>query len=283
MTPVDETAANETATEAATITIVQLYPEELGVAGDRGNVMALTSRLESAGLIVSLVEHRVGDTLPAQIDLVIVGNGPLSAMRNVYDDLRANATALTGLQAAGVPIFAYGSGAELLGNSIHLLAQADGEASIQGLGLFPLTATRVRERKVGYIVVDSPWGQIVGFEDNASRWVLNAGAEPLGTLETGGGNSDSNAAVAAEGVRAGASIATQIGGPVLPLNPLLTDVLIASMLERRGLAASATAGSNAAVPRATTTGNAGQNNAELYAERAREVILSHAKHVFSRI
>lgn len=255
------------------VTLVQLYPNELGVAGDRGNVMALVARLENLrpeipGLTVNVVEHRIGDVLPAEIDLVLVGNGPLSAMRNVYNDLNANAAALAALHAAGVPFFAYGSGAELLAHSIRLPDLAEDQASMTGLGLFPFTATRVRERKVGYVVTKSQWGQLVGFEDNASTWVLDAGATPLGTLDSGGGNSDAQAAVAAEGVLSGTSIATQIGGPVLPLNPLLTDVLIASIAARRGFT----------MPAATT-----QSAAELYAERAREVILSHAKHVFSRI
>jgi CobQ-like glutamine amidotransferase family enzyme len=67
------------------LTIVQLYPDELGVAGDRGNVMALTARLEHAGHSVTVVAHEVGSELPADVDLVVVGNGPLSAMRNILD------------------------------------------------------------------------------------------------------------------------------------------------------------------------------------------------------
>ncbi len=93
------------------VTIVQLYPDELGVAGDRGNVLALRERLTRAGVAVTVLEHNVGDTLPSAADLVVVGNGPLSAMRNVYDDLLANAAALTEWVTAGVPLFAYGSGA----------------------------------------------------------------------------------------------------------------------------------------------------------------------------
>ena len=263
------------------IVIVQLYPEELGVAGDRGNVMAVTQRLQASGLAVTLVEHRVGDILPTDIDLVIVGNGPLSAMRNVYDDLRANATALAELHTAGVPIFAYGSGAELLSRGIHVTEQSGESSAIEGLGLFDFTATRVPKRTVGYVVVKAAIGHIVGFEDSASVWVLEPGTQPLGAVESGGGNGAlsgasaggaaagvvSTGGAAAEGALSGASIATQIGGPVLPLNPILTDALISSIATRRGL----------------TITPPVSPQADLYAERAREVILSHAKHVFSRI
>lgn len=244
------------------VTIVQLYPEELGVAGDRGNVMALQKRLDGAGIDATVVEHRVGDTLPDMIDLVIVGNGPLSAMRNVYDDLVANAERLTTFHNAGVPIFAYGSGAELLGRSITL--REEGAAPMIGLGIFPFAATRQRQRKVGYVVADTEWGQIVGFEDNASLWQLDAAATPFGALRSGQGNGDAST----EGVRFGNSIATQIGGPVLPLNPALTDALITMIVARRGLTAETIAETDTAT---------------MYAERARAVILTHAKHVFSRI
>lgn len=242
------------------LTLVQLYPEELGVAGDRGNVMALRERLERAGVAVTVVEHRIGDTFPPNADLVLVGNGPLSAMRNVYEDLQSIAPTLRALAEAGVPIFAYGSGAELLGHDITLL---DGTV-IHGIGIFPFHAVRVPERTVGYVLVDTDAGQVVGFEDNASVWKLDADAVSFGTLIEGGGNGDAST----EGVRRGASIATQIGGPVLPLNPAITDAILDAIAERRGFEYSV-----------------GTEHFQLdrYASQARAVIVANAKHVFSRI
>lgn len=245
---------------AGQITIVQLYPEELGVAGDRGNVMAIRERLVRAGCDVSVVEHRVGDAFPTDADLVLVGNGPVSAIRNIYDDLRAIAPALRALEANGTPIFAYGSGAELLGRDLTLL---DGTI-LEGFGLFPFRTRRVTKRKVGYIIVDTQLGQVVGFEDNASLWQLDADATPFGSVVAGEGNGDGTG----EGVVVGASIATQVGGPVLPLNPLLTDALIRSIMNRR---------------RFEYAPSAAHADLDRYATRAREVISANAKHVFSRI
>ena len=242
------------------LTIVQLYPDELGVAGDRGNVMALTTRLGHAGHSVTVVAHEVGSELPMDVDLVLVGNGPLSAMRNIHSDLLANGGRLRALRASGVPMFAYGSGAELLGHGLTLL---DG-TSLEGIGILPFRATRVATRSVGYVIVDSPFGQIVGFEDNASQWALDSAARPLGILVVGTGNGEGSV----EGVRDGSAIGTQVGGPVLPLNPLLTDAIIGFIGERRGFAVAPSA-----------------QDVELdrYATRARAVVISHAKHVFSRI
>ena len=257
------------------LTIVQLYPDELGVAGDRGNVMALTARLTHAGHSVTVIAHEVGSQLPTDVDLVIVGNGPLSAMRNIHADLLANGDRLRALRASGAAVFAYGSGAELLGHSITL---ADG-TSLEGLAVLPFRATRISTRAVGYVIVDSPFGQIVGFEDNASRWTLDAGAKPLGVLEAGSGNGEGSVegvldtgtggSVASGTVVSGTvAIGTQVGGPALPLNPLLTDAIIASIGMRRGF---------------TVINSERDEKIEYYATRARDVIIAHAKHVFSRI
>lgn len=242
------------------VKIVQLYPDELGVAGDRGNVMAVSARLSRAGVTVEVVPYAVGDELPAQVDLFVVGNGPLSAMRNVYEDLRGIAQRLHEHVDSGAPLFAHGSGAELLGTRIDLL---DGSA-LDGLGIFPFSTRRIAEHRVGYILTDTALGRIVGFEDNASLWDLEAGAMPFGTIVAGSGNGDGR-----EGVLIGSSIATQVGGPALPLNPPLTDALISSIASLRGFDYAPQASAVADLDR--------------YAAQAREVMTAHAKHVFSRI
>ncbi|WP_349897967.1 type 1 glutamine amidotransferase [Parafrigoribacterium soli] len=243
-----------------TVHLLQLYPDELGVAGDRGNVMALTARLERAGIEASVSHHRAGLSLPDDPDLVIVGNGPLSAIRNIYADLQSHAEQLRSWASAGVPIFAYGAGAELLGEGITLV---DGSV-IAGLGIFPFRAARTQTRNVGYVLVESSVGQVAGFEDNASQWRLSPGADAFGALVAGSGNGDGKS----EGVRLAESIATQVGGPVLPLNPALTDSLLRAIARRKGFSY-----------------EPGAAHAELdrLATGARAVIVDNVKHVFSRI
>jgi CobQ-like glutamine amidotransferase family enzyme len=245
---------------SGSLTIVQLYPDELGVAGDRGNVLALRARLEHAGIETEVVEHRVGDEFPRDADVVLVGNGPLSAMRNILDDLRGISGRLVALADSGAPFFAYGSGAELLGAGITLL---DG-SRLEGVGIFPFSAVRTTERKVGYVVEDTPFGRLAGFEDNASLWQLAAAAVPFGGLVAGGGNGDGRH----EGVRLGDSIATQLGGPALPLNPILTDALLTAAATRKGI---------------VYARKQGDAKLDEYADQARQVIIANAKHVFSRI
>jgi CobQ-like glutamine amidotransferase family enzyme len=242
-----------------TIRILELYPDELESSGEHGNVTALRVRLERAGHSVDVMRHEPGDALRDDVDVVVIGNGPVSAVRAIHDDLQSIADGLRSLAADGVPFFAVGAGAELLGASITL---ADG-TSLVGLSILPFRARRGVPRQVGYIVVEAAQGTIVGFEDNASEWILDEGATPLGAVTHGGGNGNGR-----EGVLAGSSVGTQTKGPVLPLNPVLSDFIIRAALERRD---------EAYAP--------GAAHAELdrLAAKSREVIVANVKSVFTTI
>ncbi|MEO6826105.1 MAG: glutamine amidotransferase [Microbacteriaceae bacterium] len=255
---------------AQPIRIVQLFPDELSVTGDNGNLAALQVRMQRAGLTTELTRlHRsqAGAAVVPELedpDLIVIGNGPWAAMEAVHDALITIAPALRDRAEAGVAFFAVGAGAELLGERIEL----DDGNSIQGAGVLPLTAIRGRRRRVGYIVleasVDGEPTQLVGFEDHATDWVLGAGAVPLGTVVKGGGNGSNQT----EGLVHDASIATHVQGPVLPLNPALADALIRMASVRRGLEY---------LP--------GAAHAELdrLARKSRETILANLHQVFTSI
>lgn len=208
--------------------IAQLYPDELGITGDRGNVLALQARWERAGGVTEHVLVGHGDAIPADADVVVIGNGPLSAMRLVLPDLREKAAELEALVVEGAPLLAVGGGAELLGESVETL---DGEL-LDGVGLFPIKVRRVRDRRVGYVVADTAHGQLVGFEDHASEWALVDGGTPYGALTAGKG-SFARGQGRGEGVRRGDAYATNVQGPALPLNPQLTDALLSAAARRR--------------------------------------------------
>ena len=213
------------------LTVVQLYPAELGVNGDSGNAKALTVRARLAGLDAQHVTYQRGDTLPTDADAVVIGGGPVSAMRNVHADLLSIAPTLRRWADDGVAFVGFGSGAELLGRSIQL---TDGSI-LEGVGVLPFRAIRTGTRAVGYVKTVHHGMTLIGFEDHASRWELDDDAQPLGYLEAGKGNQVESTGKRTEGVRRGAAVGTQIGGPLLPLNPVLTDDLLALMARRRGL------------------------------------------------
>ncbi|WP_309064331.1 glutamine amidotransferase [Microbacterium sp.] len=215
----------------ASVRIAQLYPVELGITGDRGNVRALQVRLERAGVAVDIVRVAPGDAFPEAPDVVIVGNGPLSAMRTVRDDLERHADGIRSFVADGGALLAVGGGAELLSRGVAAL---DGEY-LDGLGVFPADVVRTRERKVGYIVAQSPLGRVIGFEDHASEWTVDDAASAFGRVVSGRGSfALPSGAGRGELVRAGNAFASNVQGPLLPLNPELTVGILQTVAARRG-------------------------------------------------
>lgn len=214
-----------------TLRIVQLHPDLLGVTGDRGNVDVLAARARAAGHDAVVDRIGIGEESPADADVVVIGNGPLSAMRAVRDDLAGRRDWLAARLEAGASVLAVGGGAELLTHGVELL---DG-TRIDGLGLVPVVVTRTRARRVGYIIAETADGRLIGFEDHASQWELDPEADPgirYGKVVVGkGGLAGGFETIAVDGVWA-----TNVQGPVLPLNPQLADALLRRALARTGSA-----------------------------------------------
>lgn len=206
--------------------IVQLYPELLGVTGDRGNVEVLATRARFAGATVEVSGIDVGDAAPDDVDIVVIGNGPLSAMRTVREDLVARRSWLGERLSLGAPVLAVGGGAELLTDGVDLV---DG-GTLDGLGLLTARVSRTRERRVGYVVAETDDGRLVGFEDHASVWQLRDASLAYGRVTAGHGGIDGGF----ETARSGSLFATNVQGPVLPLNPQLADALLAAAFARHG-------------------------------------------------
>lgn len=219
----------------ATVRIAQLYPDTLGITGDRGNVRALHVRLERAGATVDVQPVGIGEDLPSDLDILVIGNGPLSAMRGVHTDLMARGDRIRAHVADGGALLAVGAGAELLSRGVTTL---DGE-TVEGLGIFDASVARTRTRKVGYIIVDTAVGRVIGFEDHASEWSLADTAHGYGRVAFGHGGfavpEGDDRPGRGEIVRVANAIATNVQGPMLPLNPELSREIIAGVASRRGL------------------------------------------------
>lgn len=215
----------------APVKIVQLYPAELAVSGDIGNARVLQRRFERSGIPAERVSVGRGETLPSDADIVVFGDGPLSAMRIVHEDFLARRGSIQQLLDQGVPMLAIGAGAELLSAGIDLL---DAEGTVEGLGILPMRVERTRDRRVGYIVAESAGGVLIGFEDHASEWQLDKGVTTLATV-IGGKGSYPLGDGRGEGIRHGSLFALNIQGPFLPLNPQFADMLLTLVAERRGL------------------------------------------------
>jgi len=207
--------------------IAHLYPEEMNIYGDTGNVIALSRRIEWRGMSADIDRVPVGvpyDFVSA--DLVVAGGGEDLSQLQVADDLQQRAGAIREAVDAGTVFLTICGTYQLFG---HRFVTSDGE-EIPGIGVFDLETLGGSQRMIGNIVLNTPWGELVGFENHSGRTFLADGQEPLGTVLKGYGN---NERTFDEGAVARNAFGSYLHGSLLPKNPGLADELILRALQRR--------------------------------------------------
>jgi lipid II isoglutaminyl synthase (glutamine-hydrolysing) len=209
------------------VVILHLYPEELNMYGDRGNIITLCQRLAWRGY--NPVVQLAGIDTKADIesaDIVFGGGGQDRGQLAVGEDLQRHANALHKAADAGMPMLVICGTYQLFGRGFTTL---DG-TEIPGISLFKASTVGSHTRMIGNVIIESPLGRIVGFENHSGRTVLEQGQAPLGTVVQGFGNDgESNK----EGAVTRQVYGTYLHGPVLPKNPVLADHLILAALRRK--------------------------------------------------
>jgi len=201
-----------------TYRILQLFPELTDVNGDAQNALVLTRRLQWAGHETEQVTLAEGEDAPDFTPTVVVlGSGVDSALSRTRDALTHIRSSLEEWISSKVPLLAVGTGMELLGRSIPLAEPFD------GLGILPGEATRLPKRVTADLVIETPSGQLVGYENHARGFALASPAEALGRVLAGTGNGRGT-----EGVRWESVYGTHLHGPVLARNPAFADAILAS-------------------------------------------------------
>jgi lipid II isoglutaminyl synthase (glutamine-hydrolysing) len=212
--------------------LLALYPEQMNIYADRGNILFLRHRCEWRGISFSYTAAGPGDRLdPGAHDLIYIGGGQDRDQRVVAVDLvDTKRQDLTSAVDDGAVLLAVCGGYQLLGHSYQL-----GEERIAGLGLADLETVREPgERLIGNVAIEADLGTgpqlIAGFENHGGRTYLGDDAKPLGKVVKGFGN---NGRDGLEGVRRDNLIGTYLHGPLLPKNAWLADRLIQLALGRR--------------------------------------------------
>jgi lipid II isoglutaminyl synthase (glutamine-hydrolysing) len=212
--------------------LLALYPEQMNIYADRGNIVFLRRRCEWRGIAFSYAAAGPGERLdPGIHDLIYVGGGQDRDQRMVAADMvNSKRAPLAAAVADGAVLLAVCGGYQLLGHSYQL-----GEDRIPGLGLADLETVRGEgPRLIGNVAIEADlgWGPrlIAGFENHGGRTYLGESAQPLGRVIRGFGN---NGRDGFEGVRRDNLIGTYLHGPLLPKNAWLADRLIQLALKRR--------------------------------------------------
>ena len=216
--------------------LLALYPEQMNIYADRGNIVFLRRRCEWRGIDFAYAAAGPGERFdPGAHDLYYIGGGQDRDQRMVASDLlETKGAPLSAAISDGAALLAVCGGYQLLGHSYQL-----GEERIPGLGLADLETVREPgERLIGNIAIEADLGGygaegprlLAGFENHGGRTYLGDGAEPLGQVIRGHGN---NGRDGFEGVRRLNVFGTYMHGPLLPKNAWLADRLIEIALGRR--------------------------------------------------
>ncbi|HEY0965685.1 MAG TPA: glutamine amidotransferase [Candidatus Saccharimonadales bacterium] len=210
-----------------TLRILQLYPKDMNIYGDWGNVLTLKRRAEWHGYGVELLEYNPGDTLPEDIDLIVGGGGQDSGQSIIQDDLQKISPHLKELTESGTPMLVICGLYQLFGK---FFKTKDG-VIIPGIGIFDIETHGGPERLIGNIITESSdFGQIVGYENHSGLTYLGKDVLPLGKVIRGAGN---NGQDEFEGARYKNVIGSYLHGSLLPKNPLIADWLIEQAATRK--------------------------------------------------
>ena len=210
------------------LTIVHLYPEQMNIYGDFGNVLAVSRRAQWHGYEPEVVAHHPGQPFPTNADMVIGGGGQDSGQRKVQDDLLAIGDVLHALADEEVPMLMVCGLYQLFG---RFFETSEGER-IEGIGIFHAETHGGPRRLIGNVTSETPFGQLVGYENHSGLTVLGNGQAALGRVAKGTGN---NGKDRSEGALYKRVVGTYLHGSLLQKNPQLADSLLeAAAVNRYG-------------------------------------------------
>lgn len=219
------------------IRIAHLYPEQMNIYGDRGNIITLTQRCRWRGIDVEVLPVEVGQVVDwGAVDLAFFGGGQDSGQALIAADFVARqGPSLRAAIGDGLVMLSICGGYQLLG---HYFLTHTGE-KLPGIGAMDVHTVGGSVRLIGNIAVEaalrssageSSSVQLVGFENHSGRTYLGSAAQPLGRVLAGHGN---NGEDGTEGAVEHNCYGCYMHGSLLPKNPQLADHLIGLALNRR--------------------------------------------------
>ncbi len=209
-----------------TLRVLHLYPREMNIYGDWGNVLTIIRRAEWHGYTAELVQHHPGKPFPSDIDIVIGGGGQDSGQGVVKDDLLTIGSKLHKLADDDVPMLMICGLYQLFG---RFFKTASGD-EIPGIGIFKTETHAGPTRLIGNVVTKTPFGELVGYENHSGLTMLDDGQPALGSIVKGAGN---NGQDRTEGAIYRCVFGSYLHGSLLPKNPAFADALIEAAAHRK--------------------------------------------------
>lgn len=210
-----------------TIKLLHLYPKDMNIYGDLGNVLVLQKRLEWHGYQPVTVEYNPGDVFPDEVDLIVGGGGQDSGQNTVYQDLLKRGDELRQLAEEGVPMLMICGLYQLFGKFFETREGVH----MKGIGVLDIKTYGRETRLTGNVTARSKdFGEVVGYENHSGQTFLGENVEPLAIVGLGSGNNPTDGH---EGAIYKHVIGSYLHGALLPKNPKIADWLIEKAVVRR--------------------------------------------------
>lgn len=210
------------------IDVVSLYPRDMNIYGDSGNVLTIARRLALYGYEPRVHEINQGDPWPEHVDMILGGGGQDTGQKKIIDDLFMRADDLRRFADDGVPMLMICGMYQLFGDYFETI---DG-TRLDGIGIIGAHTIGQNVRMIGNLVEHSAqFGDIVGYENHSGQTFLDEGVTSLGHVDRDG--TGNNGEDRTEGAHVRHVIGTYMHGSLLPKNPAIADYLIRCAVERR--------------------------------------------------
>lgn len=202
-----------------TINIVHLYPKEMNIYGDNGNILVIKKRLQWRGIKTNIINVGVGDKIPLDASIILGGGGQDSGQSIIADDLKIKSKTIFSMANNGIPMLMICGMYQMFG---HFFKTADGSI-IPGIGVLDVSTTAGSGRIIGNIATRGDYGKLVGYENHSGLTTLGPQAKPIGITKLGQGN---NGLDKQEGAVQNNVFGSYLHGPVLAKSPVFADALI---------------------------------------------------------
>jgi len=212
--------------------IGHMYPAQMNIYGDRGNITSLVQRCRWRGIEVRLDAIHPGmNVMWHELDICFFGGGQDSGQALIaHDFVTRHGQNLRAAVNDGMVMLAICGGYQLLGN--YFLTHT-GE-KLPGVGALDVHTVGGDVRLIGNLAVAVELNitphTLIGFENHSGRTYVGSDARPLGRVLAGAGN---NGLDGSEGAYVHNTFGCYLHGSLLPKNPHFADYLILTALTRR--------------------------------------------------
>ena len=120
------------------IRLIHLYPQQLNIYGDHGNVVSILQRSRWRDIKIDYLAIGLGDSLQIKPgDILFIGGGQDRGQQQVAADLRRHGSEIRKAIENGTPALAICGGYQLFGHYF----QPQVGARLEGIGVFDATTT----------------------------------------------------------------------------------------------------------------------------------------------